>query len=525
MPWALHPTRAGTMLGQTGKGRAMAEPEGMDEDAKNAFEAARELIAETIVTGVTDIRFDEGGFGALTQIPIEIANIKGLERLNLAETSIRDLSPLAGITGLTDLWLFDTPVTDLSPIAGMTTLRELRIDQTGVSDLTALAGLTRLQVLNLNLTGVSDLRPLIGPDKLGEGGLWFAGTPAMRLDENLARLSEIKDAKQRAREVLAYLKTLPPWPEPLPWLMGVNAPQQIKPNAMPKSITREDLWQMYQGLSEKIDEMQALWPSNKGALSQAKKELADLKKSADSQQKTVSQTSKLLESTMGRLVDTHDQVDRFSTETTQRIAAAEAEYQQSIDGALKAIDGALKAFTEGNRIKAPVKLWAEKQAEHRAAMRWRGRAFVASILLSMTVACGVIYGLIAYGATIDGLFTPITCDKAKPETCGGFSTRGLLATGSVLTIFTLLLWFARLQMKLFLAERHLALDAREREAFAQTYVGLLNEDPTTGNAAQAKEQHALVYAALFRPGSDGTVKEEGGFDPAISAAISKFLSK
>ncbi|WP_291240177.1 hypothetical protein [Gemmobacter sp.] len=35
----------------------------------------------------------------------------------------------------------------------------------------------------------------------------------------------------------------------------------------------------------------------------------------------------------------------------------------------------------------------------------------------------------------------------------------------------------------------------------------------------------LVYAALFRPGADGTVREEGGIDPAISAALSKLLTK
>jgi hypothetical protein len=35
----------------------------------------------------------------------------------------------------------------------------------------------------------------------------------------------------------------------------------------------------------------------------------------------------------------------------------------------------------------------------------------------------------------------------------------------------------------------------------------------------------LVYAALFRPASDGTVREEGGLDPSVAAALSKFLMK
>ena len=120
-------------------------------------------------------------------------------------------------------------------------------------------------------------------------------------------------------------------------------------------------------------------------------------------------------------------------------------------------------------------------------------------------------------------FAPPGCDPiAKPELCSGFSFRGLLVTASALTFLTLCLWFVGLQMKEYLSERHLALDARERRAFAQAYVSLLGIDDAS---EEAREQRALVYAALFRPGSDGIVKEDGGIDPALTAAISKILSR
>ena len=64
------------------------------------------------------------------------------------------------------------------------------------------------------------------------------------------------------------------------------------------------------------------------------------------------------------------------------------------------------------------------------------------------------------------------------------------------------------------------IDARERMAFADAYVSLLrNKD----NAVGAAEQGLIVYNALFRPTSDGSIKEDGGLDPSLSAAISKFL--
>ncbi|MDG1424260.1 MAG: hypothetical protein P8P89_02220, partial [Paracoccaceae bacterium] len=84
------------------------------------------------------------------------------------------------------------------------------------------------------------------------------------------------------------------------------------------------------------------------------------------------------------------------------------------------------------------------------------------------------------------------------------------------------LWYVRMQMKLFLSERHLALDARERTAFAQAYVGFLGDKDSSDEAAG---QRSAVYAALFRPAPDGIIKEDGGLDPSIAAALSKFLSK
>ncbi len=73
-------------------------------------------------------------------------------------------------------------------------------------------------------------------DKLGDGplgGLWFNGTPALQYDRELARLAEIDDHTQRAKKTIAYLKTLPPWPEPLPWLANAGSPPPQAHNPQP----------------------------------------------------------------------------------------------------------------------------------------------------------------------------------------------------------------------------------------------------------------------------------------------------
>jgi len=64
-------------------------------------------------------------------------------------------------------------------------------------------------------------------------------------------------------------------------------------------------------------------------------------------------------------------------------------------------------------------------------------------------------------------------------------------------------------------------DARERRAFVQAYLGMVLD----ANVVVEKEERAIVFGAMFRPSSDGIVKEEGGIDPSISALVSKLLAK
>lgn len=214
----------------------MADLAGMDEAAWAAYVAAQELIAETIGKGGTQIDLDTEAFRSLTHIPLEIINVKGLGHLNLNWTKVRDLSPIRDLTGLQSLWLDQTGVSDLSPIRDLTGLKVLLLTQTGVSDLSPIRDLAGLQSVWFSQTGVIDIRHLINMDKLGDGplgGLWFDGTPAVQYDRELARLAEIDDHTQRAKKTIAYLKTLPPWPKPLPWLANVGSPSPQTPNPRP----------------------------------------------------------------------------------------------------------------------------------------------------------------------------------------------------------------------------------------------------------------------------------------------------
>ena len=85
-----------------------------------------------------------------------LAELNNLERLYLGITQVSDVSPLAELKSLRELSLSNTQVSDLSPLAELKSLNELWLRGTQVSDLSPLAELKNLEELDLSDTQVSD---------------------------------------------------------------------------------------------------------------------------------------------------------------------------------------------------------------------------------------------------------------------------------------------------------------------------------------------------------------------------------
>lgn len=146
-----------------------------------------------------------------------LADLRALKSLSITTTLVSDIAALSDLVNLEWLAMYQTQISNLAPLANLTKLRSLYLSQTEVSDLAPLKNLRELGNLGVGSSKVSDLRPiqdlpLKGDERLS--GLSFAHTPATEKDPELARLSEIEDNATRTRETLAYLKTLPSWPEP-----------------------------------------------------------------------------------------------------------------------------------------------------------------------------------------------------------------------------------------------------------------------------------------------------------------------
>ncbi len=146
--------------------------------------------------------------------------------------------------GATELDLSDLHALTVLPpdISTFTALRTLSLTGTQVTDIAPLQNLSALQILDLSGTKVKDLRPVADfsfemlrkISSLGRTfrGLNFFSTPAAKATPELTALAQIKGNEERTQKTLAYLRSLPPWPEPwdpLQDLDAVSVPPQPSP--------------------------------------------------------------------------------------------------------------------------------------------------------------------------------------------------------------------------------------------------------------------------------------------------------
>ena len=117
-----------------------------------------------------------------------LARFTMLQSINLNGTPVSNLAPLTNLATLRTLDLGETPVSDLAPLADLAALRMLDLRQTRVSDLAPLANLAALQTLFLERTRVSDLAPLASLGALRTLFLWQTRVSDLAPLANLAAL-------------------------------------------------------------------------------------------------------------------------------------------------------------------------------------------------------------------------------------------------------------------------------------------------------------------------------------------------
>lgn len=171
---------------------------------------------------------------------------------------------------------------------------------------------------------------------------------------------------------------------------------------------------------------------------------------------------------------------RFTQDQTQRAE----DFEKLVSEHKQEMENLRKTFREEIALRAPATYWDDKRLEHERLSKVMGAVSFSSIALSVLGLGWLIHDLLRTAQP-----------NAAPEAWR-------LAMVVLIGLFAV--WGVRLVVRMFLSHLHLATDAAERVVMARTYLSLLE-----GDRLASKEDRQLILQALFRPASDGIVKDEG----------------
>ncbi len=174
------------------------------------------------------------------------------------------------------------------------------------------------------------------------------------------------------------------------------------------------------------------------------------------------------------------QATNFSSAQEQR----ESDFQKIVAEHKEEMEQLRKTFREEIALRAPADYWETKRKGHELMGRITGG-------LSFSAIVGTAIGLSFFVHDLLGN----TPQGTAPES---WKVAMLVLIG----LFTV--WAVRLVVRIFLSNLHLATDAAERVVMVRTYLSLLEGDRLSGD-----DDRQLILQALFRPASDGIVKDEG----------------
>jgi hypothetical protein len=91
------------------------------------------------------------------------------------------------------------------------------------------------------------------------------------------------------------------------------------------------------------------------------------------------------------------------------------------------------------------------------------------------------------------------------------------ATAFAILMTTIAFWISRILLRMYLSGHHLANDAEERRTMIMTFLALAK------NKSVEEADRKLILTALFRPGSDGIVKDDAA--PEVGTLLGALVRK
>ncbi|MDR6870111.1 hypothetical protein J2Y55_001111 [Bosea sp. BE125] len=211
---------------------------------------------------------------------------------------------------------------------------------------------------------------------------------------------------------------------------------------------------------------------------------------------------------LGEISDQRDvatkRLRRAAVKWTSRYRRRLADAKQRFDAAEKDIRNVEDTYKVQMALQAPVAYWEQKKTRHQDKA-----VFYRRVLCVFGIAATVALGWLLFEVA----------NRVVVEAGKGAGTGALAYAGIGVFVTTIAFWAARIMVRLFMSEHHLAIDAEERAIMVQTYLALKLKEQV------GPEDLKIILTGLFKSTSDGIVKDDGAPDIGIAALLSKAASK
>ncbi|HRQ25650.1 DUF6161 domain-containing protein [Hyphomicrobium sp.] len=159
--------------------------------------------------------------------------------------------------------------------------------------------------------------------------------------------------------------------------------------------------------------------------------------------------------------------------------------------AISSIENTEAAFKQQMKLRASVTYWSTQSSTHLK----RGH-------LQKVILLGYGIAIAAAGFWAAPPFFEVVKSTAV-DLEGKSTTPLLMLTGVGIFLISIALWGARILVRIYMEERHRAMDAAERAIMAETYSALTDE----GLVSDA--ERVLVLSSMFRPAGESSNRDDG----------------
>lgn len=193
-------------------------------------------------------------------------------------------------------------------------------------------------------------------------------------------------------------------------------------------------------------------------------------------------------------------ISRIAVKVLKGGARRASAVQHSAKIEVELIQDTRAAFQEQMRLKAPVEYWAEKRIQHnQSSQDWLKALGVFVVIAAIAVG-------LAFNAALSSVGNQ------------ALSGRHILILAGMGTLLTFAFWMAKLIVRIYLGERHLATDAEERRVMTQAYLALINE------SAASSDERVVILSSLFKTAQDGIVRDDNSADFSLPAILASALA-